>query len=207
MHDLPVTRFMSTFLVTAQPDDPLHQVSALMEDRKVHHVLIMESGRLVGILSSADLLKLALLLRPEPADGTPRLNNELGLCVRDVMERNVVSVNLNASLHEVARALTLGGYHALPVLSFDGTPVGIVTSSDLSALLLEQIERRGDSSASVAGGAEIKTDGATTRLVEVLRAADIYLHSGQSEQQHARLLRAVERAREQVGGSVHPPGM
>jgi acetoin utilization protein AcuB len=207
MHDLPVTRFMSTLLVTAQPDDPLAQVSALMDARKVHHVLVVESGRLVGILSSADLLKLALLVRPEPADGPPRFNDELGLCVRDVMQREVVSVNSSASLHEVVRALSLGGYHALPVLSFDGTPIGIVTSGDLTALLLEQIERRRDSSSSTALGVATQTDGATTRLVEVLRAADVYLHSGQSEQQHARLVRAVERAREQVGSSVHPPGM
>ena len=203
MHDLPVTRFMSTFLLTAQPDDPLHQVSALMEDRKVHHVLVVESGRLVGILSSADLLKLALLLSPEPVGEPPHSKDQLGLCVRDVMERNVVSVNSNASLREVASALSLGGYHALPVLSVDGTPVGIVTSGDLAALLLEQIERQGDSPAGAARGVANKTDGATTRLIEVLRAAEIYLHSGQSEQQHARLLRAVDCAREQIGSSVH----
>lgn len=207
MHDLPVTRFMSTFLVTVQPDDSLAAVSALMDSRKVHHVLVMESGRLVGILSSADLLKLALLLRPEPAGGPPGLGDKLDLQVRDVMQRGVVTVNSNATLHEVAHALSLGGFHALPVLSIDGTPTGIVTSSDLTALLLEQVERRRDTSTGTSEGAVVQGDGTTARLLDVLRAADIYLHSGQSEQQHARLLRAVERAREQVGSSVHPRGI
>jgi hypothetical protein len=35
-----------------------------------------------------------------------------------------------------------------------------------------------------------------SRLLEVLRAAEVYLQSGQSGQQHARLTRAVDRARE-----------
>jgi hypothetical protein len=43
------------------------------------------------------------------------------------------------------------------------------------------------------------------RLLDVLRAAEIYLHSGQSDQQHARLTRAVSLAREFAvdrGGSL-----
>jgi len=195
MHDLPVTRFMSTFLVTAAPADTLAEVSATMESRKVHHVLVIDGGRLVGILSSADLLKLALMLRPEPADGPPRLNGGLDLRVSDVMQKQVVTVYGNAGLREVARALSLGGYHALPVLAFDGTPIGIVTSSDLAALLLEQVERQADPEPTPES---VSKDGVVARLIDVLRAADVYLHSGQSEQQHARLLRAVQRAREQV---------
>jgi hypothetical protein len=71
-----------------------------------------------------------------------------------------------------------------------------VTSSELVALLLDQIER--DSPRGVPGNAQ-RSESANTavpQLLEVLRAAEIYLHSGQSSQQHARLTRAVERARE-----------
>jgi predicted transcriptional regulator len=153
MKDLPALKIMNSPLVTVAPDASLSSALALMEKHRVHHLLVVEQGRMAGILSSADLL-------------------------------------------EIARALSLGGFHALPVLAIDDTPVGIVTSSDLVGLLLDQIER--DSPRGVPGNTQPSefANNAMPQLLEVLRAAEIFLHSGQSGQQHARLTRAVERARE-----------
>ena len=57
----------------------------------------------------------------------------------------------------------------------------------------------------VADDNETNRDILATRLeangYEVLHAADAYLHSGQSASQHARLVRAVERAHEQAGAA------
>jgi CBS domain-containing protein len=119
----------------------------------------------------------------------------MGIRVRDVMQSRVAVVRENSSLREVASALSLGGFHALPVLAIDDTPVGMVTSSDLVGLLIDQIERdkASDDSTAVPVGADGE---ATPRLLEVLRAAKVFLYSGQSAQQHARLTRAVERAEE-----------
>jgi CBS domain-containing protein len=108
----------------------------------------------------------------------------------------------NASLREVSRALSLGGLHALPVLAMDGTPVGIVTSSDLIGVLIDQIER---TTSTEANPSRIEAaSGSPSLLVEVLRAAEVYLHSGQSAQQHARLVHAVSRATEAVRNSPCP---
>jgi CBS domain-containing protein len=192
MHDIPVRRFMSATLVTVHPDDTLESVAKLLEARRIHHALVIDGAALVGILSSADLLKVALLRRAGPTDTTAGEHQALGLRVRDVMPHGVVTISENRGLREVALALSLGGYHALPVVALDGTPVGIVTSSDLATLLLEHVEERADHSRT---GRHIP-EGNNADLVEVLHAADAYLHSGQSAQQHARLLRAVQRARE-----------
>jgi CBS domain-containing membrane protein len=196
MKDMPASRIMASPLVTVQPGMPLSAALTLMERQRVHHLLVVESDRMVGILSSADLLKLAFLNRSN--EGAAVTSDALNLCVRDVMQPRVAVVRENASLKEIARALSLGGFHALPVLAMDDTPVGIVTSSDLVALLIEQI----DSDAPPRGVSRPAPDescGATLPLLlEVLRAAELYLHSGQSGQQHARLTRAVDRARERA---------
>jgi Mg/Co/Ni transporter MgtE len=68
MHDIPVRRFMSTTLVIVRPDDTFDSAAKLMETRRVHHVLVIDGAALVGILSSADLLKVALLRRAGPTD-------------------------------------------------------------------------------------------------------------------------------------------
>jgi len=183
MKDLPISRFMTRPLVTIGPGDTLVAATAVMEERDVHHLLVVEGERMVGILSSADLLKLALMA-PTPAE-------TLDIRVREVMQSRVAVLRDTATLHEAARALTLGGFHAMPVLAADDSPIGMVTTSDLVSILLRQIERGPSPPAQTDAPAP-----AIPHLLEVLHAADIYLRSGQSDQQHARLVRAVAQARE-----------
>jgi CBS domain-containing protein len=193
MKDMPVSKFMTSPLVTVAPDAPLSSALTLMKMHGLHHLLVIDQGHMAGILSSADLLKLALLQLPEESAAT---SESPGIRVRDVMQARVAVVRENASLREVASALSLGGFHALPVLAIDGTPVGIVTSSDLVALLIDQIERETPSPLAIASPPDEPRSAMNTRLLEVLRAAEVYLQSGQSGQQHSKLTRAIDRARE-----------
>jgi hypothetical protein len=66
----------------------------------------------------------------------------------------------------------------------------------LVALLIDQVERETPSPLTTATPPQVTRDAMMPRLLEVLRAAEVYLQSGQSGQQHARLTRAVDRARE-----------
>jgi CBS domain-containing protein len=191
MKDLPVARFMSAPLVVVEAEAALSSATALMDEHGVHHLLVAENGRMAGILSSADFLKLALLA-PDPAPA-------LDLRVRDLMQSRVAVLRDTATLRDAARALSLGGFHALPVLATDDTPVGIVTSSDLIAVLVDELERATPPEAG-SEPAATAPPAAMPRLLELLRAADVYLRSGQSDQQHARLTRAVEQAREVTVG-------
>ena len=169
-----------------------------MEQRDVHHLLVMDQNRMAGILSSADLLKLALLRRPGSGADDLSADEALGITVRELMQTQVAVVRENSGLREVARALSLGAFHALPVLAMDGSPVGIVTSSDLIGLLIDQIERDASGTQVAPPHPAGPSPGAMPLLLEVLRAADIYLHSGESAQQHARLSLAVTRARQHI---------
>lgn len=195
MRDLPLQQLMNKPVATVSPGDTLSDATALMEQRDIHHLLVMDAGRMAGILSSADLLKLALLRPAETHVGDRPACEALGIKVRDVMQTHVAVVRENASLRDVARALSLGGFHALPVLAIDGTPVGIVTSSDLIGLLLDQMERH-EHGGTAPTQPRPEAPSASQRLLDVLRAAEVYLNSGQSAQQHARLIHAVSRANE-----------
>ena len=203
MKNVPISKIMTRPLITVAPDDTLSAAMAVLERQQVHHLLVVERDRMVGILSSADLLKLALLLRPEAGQSSPGAAESLGMTVRDVMQTRVAVLRENASLKEAAQALSLGGFHALPVLAIDDTPVGIVTSSDLVGLLIDRIERDAAGSAAGTPIPGPRRD-PVPRLLEVLRAAEVYLHSGHDGQQHAQLTRAVERARELVTGPTLP---
>jgi CBS domain-containing protein len=57
---------MTTLLATASEEDELDQVATLLEQRKVRRVSVTRDGKLVGIISRADLM-LALTSPPEQA--------------------------------------------------------------------------------------------------------------------------------------------
>lgn len=194
MKDMPASKIMTRSLLQVAPDQPLAAALKMMDEAGVHHLLVIERDRLVGMLSSADLLKLELLQRP--GETSTAASNALGMLVRDVMQPKVAVVRENASLRDIARALTLGGFHALPVLAIDDSPVGIVTSSDLVAMLIEQIDGDALEVGAPPGTQRGVGDAALPRLRDVFHAAAAYLNSGQSAQRHAQLSRAIDRARE-----------
>ena len=67
----------------------------------------------------------------------------------------------------------LGGFHALPVLAIDGTPVGLVTSSDLLALLIELIDCEAPTALTTATPPREPIGSMMSRLLEVLRLSDL----------------------------------
>ena len=67
---------MTTELVMCSPDADAHEVSRKMQRAQVRRVLVMEGGRLEGVISTADL-----------ARASARSDKELGEEVEQVMEK------------------------------------------------------------------------------------------------------------------------
>ena len=53
----PVSAVMSTTLVTATPQTDVNTLMAVMTERRVRHVLILQDGGLVGVVSIGDVVK------------------------------------------------------------------------------------------------------------------------------------------------------
>jgi len=56
-HDTPVSEIMTSPAVTAAPTDTVHHCMEVMTQRRFRHLPVMESGRVVGMLSIGDLVK------------------------------------------------------------------------------------------------------------------------------------------------------
>ena len=54
---LPVSRIMTSPLHTLEPDADVSEAAHLMRQHGHHHVVILDEGRIVGIVSSLDLLR------------------------------------------------------------------------------------------------------------------------------------------------------
>lgn len=63
VRELCVGDIMVEKVVTVAPAAPVEEVARLMVERKIHRVLVVEQDRLVGLISTLDLVKAMLLER------------------------------------------------------------------------------------------------------------------------------------------------
>lgn len=69
-HAHRVADIMTKDVVTADEQTPLKEISALMQRHRVKRIPILRDGRLVGIVSRANLIQGLLAREPHPGDGT-----------------------------------------------------------------------------------------------------------------------------------------
>lgn len=130
---------MSTDLVTIRPDENLAAARALMHDKRIHHLPVVDDqDELVGLVTLTNVLAATdSFLR----DDESRIHaNEIS--VKDMMVTDVATVDEHASLRQAALFLERHRIGCLPVMS-DGKLKGIITDTDFVGVainLLEQIE-------------------------------------------------------------------
>ncbi|TWU51762.1 CBS domain-containing protein [Rubripirellula reticaptiva] len=132
----PVTRIMSTDLVTVHDHEPVSKLRKVFEDGDIHHVPIVSGEKLVGIISSNDLMRISFgeFGNQDGKELDAILDHTF--TIDGVMNKNPVSLPVSGSIRDAARLLVTHRFHALPVVD-DGKLVGIVTSTDLMHFLAE----------------------------------------------------------------------
>jgi CBS domain-containing protein len=66
--DTPVSEMMSKELVTVEPATSLREAAAIMSEKWIRHLPVLEAGRLVGIISQRDLAGVLAGALNEPDD-------------------------------------------------------------------------------------------------------------------------------------------
>ncbi|NBC07256.1 MAG: CBS domain-containing protein [Bacteroidetes bacterium] len=127
-----VGQIMSTPVITVSPSDTMDKVQDIFRSNNIHHIPVVEDGKVVGIISNADYLRLLhgfTLFKTEKSD---QYNDAIlrSLLAGEVMTRQVATLSPEDSLIMAVGFFRENLFHALPVLS-DGKLVGIVTTFDL----------------------------------------------------------------------------
>jgi CBS domain-containing protein len=128
-------------VMTREPEtvhigQPLSDVYTLLQNRKYHHVPVVEGDTPVGMISSTDILKLVY----DVQDGDDRMLRTMldyQFNLEDAMSTELVTVRNGESVRKVAEHLSTGDIHSVIVVNDDGELEGIVTSSDLIRQLAE----------------------------------------------------------------------
>lgn len=135
---------MTRRVLVVEESAPFKEIVGLMQEHGVSALPVLDgSQRLLGIVSEADLL-----LKEEHAagDGSLRVFQRRrrrverakaeGVVAGELMTRNVVTIDDEASLAQAARVMREHGVKRLPVVDGKGNLLGIVSRADLLRVFL-----------------------------------------------------------------------
>ena len=124
--------------MTVTADTKVDEVAHLMKKHNFRRLPVVDDGKLVGFLSDSDLMRVA----PSPATTLSRyeINSLLAkICVRDIMKKDVISVNVDATIEEAALIMYKNKIGGMPVVSNMGAVVGVITETDIFKTFVDVI--------------------------------------------------------------------
>lgn len=121
---------MTPLVVTVTPDDTLGAIRTIFNKYKFHHVVVVEAGKAVGIISDRDLLK-----NVSPFIGKLEERALDAACLHrrahQIMSRTLVWAPETMPVGEAILIMIGSNISCIPVLDERSRPIGIVTSHDL----------------------------------------------------------------------------
>lgn len=130
---MKVKDVMTTRLVTVSPDEKIIEVIRLMREEKISGVPVVDKGKLVGIVTEADILealgkKELIAIDGEDVKGL----REKGISsVKEIMKKKVIVINENEGIDKAIFLMNLYRIKRLPVVDDKNVLVGIVAREDI----------------------------------------------------------------------------
>jgi len=123
--------------ISVSPDTSILEAWKMMQNSQVRRLLVMDKGKLVGIVTERDLRSVS------PSRATSLSIFEINyllekLKVKDAMTSNPIIVDADAPIEEAALIMKNNKVSALPVIE-DGKVVGIITESDIFRAFIEML--------------------------------------------------------------------
>ena len=110
---------MAREVLGVAPEDTLGEAAQQMAEQNVGSAVVLEHGRLIGIVTERDVLK-AVAGRAHPSEAR----------VREWMTRDPITATEETTAAEAARVMLEHGFRHLPVVAGEKT-VGIVSLRDV----------------------------------------------------------------------------
>ena len=131
---------MTRNLITVDPETSFTDALKIMRENRIRRLPVLEDGKLVGIVTEKDILYAS------PSKATTLDVWELHyllnkLKVREIMTRDVVTIQEDTPVEEAAKIMVDNKIGALPVVKGDEL-VGIITETDIFKVFLEMFGAR-----------------------------------------------------------------
>ena len=125
-----VRDIMTTPVHTVMMDDSILSLKSVFDAERFHHVVVLDEGNVVGVVSDRDVLKAISPFVGSQAERT-RDAATLKRRVHQIMSRHPVTIGPDESIMAAARKMLVEHVSCLPVVEENGPLLGIVTFRDV----------------------------------------------------------------------------
>ncbi len=127
VYEITVSEVMATQVFTVRPEQTMAELSLLLRDNRISGAPVVENGKLVGMISIADLIN--------------ALNdNEINAPIREKMTTKVECLHTDELLVHCIAKFSKYGFKRYPVLNSSEELVGIITKGSIVEGLLKKLE-------------------------------------------------------------------
>ncbi len=127
---MKISSIMTRRVVTVEMDDSLQTIREIFHNAKFHHILVVDGRKLVGVISDRDFLKTLSPFLATPSQKR-RYFATLNKKAHQIMNRKSITVDAKTSIEKASDLLLENNISCLPVISPQGSVVGIVTWKDI----------------------------------------------------------------------------
>ncbi len=131
----PVSYHMTRWVVTAEPKLQIGGAARRMISRGVRRLPVVSDEKLIGIVTSVDILRYLGTSRMFGYMATGRIDEAMSIGIDTIMTRDVLTVTPETDIGEAAKLMVERGCGGLPVVENDKL-VGIITERDMLELLV-----------------------------------------------------------------------
>ena len=121
---------MSKTVVTVEMDDSLRVVKEIFDNIRFHHLLVVDSDKLCGVISDRDLLK-AISPNIGSVTETYRDAATLNKRVHQIMTRELVTLAPYAEMDDAIYIFNHHNISCIPIVDKGRRPVGILSWRDV----------------------------------------------------------------------------
>ncbi|WP_426360429.1 CBS domain-containing protein [Pseudocolwellia sp. HL-MZ19] len=138
---MSVKAIMSRDLIILDLDDNLEKAKQIFDETNIHHILVTDNHKLVGIITDRDVFK-----HLSPSVGTQRETAKdlllLHKRVHLIMARNLVTAKASISLNEAVLLFHDNHISCLPVVNSTGEPIGIISWRDIIKIVAHTYRKK-----------------------------------------------------------------
>lgn len=138
---MALDQVMHERMVTVEPCESLRYLATLFDARETHHILVMESGVLLGIISDRDLLK---AIHPNTFSDIAS-NTELNVLnktANQIMTPKPICIHESKSIIEASELMLEHGISGLPVVDNVNKVKGIVSLKAIVGYFVRRTRER-----------------------------------------------------------------
>lgn len=137
--NMPVRKYMTKDLKTVALSDNYTTVKRLMDEHHVRHLPVVNDQILLGMISHGDLLKFSYSREVDIDEIVENAALNLSVTVEKMMSRPVITINESSPVQLAAELMVKHQFNALPVVVNKDRLVGMITSTDILRLVIENI--------------------------------------------------------------------